>query len=338
MLRAEPGIDALRCSSLVETQPIGGTPGQQPFLNAAAVFETRLSAEQLHDLLHDVENRLGRRRAERWSARTIDLDLLLYGDARIHTPRLTVPHPRMAFRRFVLEPAAEIAPDMRHPTLGWSVSELLQRLDAAPPYVALLGPPGSGKTALARRLAESFKGTFLADPATETQQADAAGQPSETTAPHRVQSQLAAHKQYLHARCQQLAAQPWDASTALVVSDYFVDQCLAYAELALEPGPFREYCAAHQAATAELALPKLLVLTDTPPFANSAVSALNKTRPAADAPQSSAWHDRLRAKLLELASRPRVAPVLQVGGADLDAQFAEIVAAVQATQPLTQRA
>ncbi|MEX0714098.1 MAG: 2-amino-4-hydroxy-6-hydroxymethyldihydropteridine diphosphokinase, partial [Pirellulales bacterium] len=95
-----------------ETTPIGGPPGQSPFLNAALVIETALSPSRLLALLHQIEHELGRRREIVWGPRTIDLDLLLYGDAVIETPELTVPHPRMAFRRFVLQPAAEVAADM----------------------------------------------------------------------------------------------------------------------------------------------------------------------------------------------------------------------------------
>ncbi len=69
--------------------------------------------------------------AERWAARTLDIDLLLYGDEVIETPALTVPHLRMAFRRFVLEPAAEIAPKMIHPVIGWPLERLLLHLEAA---------------------------------------------------------------------------------------------------------------------------------------------------------------------------------------------------------------
>lgn len=148
-LRSSPHIDSLRCSRWRETAPVGGPDGQNRFLNGAAVAHTTLSADQLHALLVSIENRLGRTRHERWSARTIDLDLLLYGDEIIDKPALTVPHPRMAFRRFVLEPAAEVAPEMIHPLIGWSMASLVEHLNTAANYAALVGPPGSGKTAIA---------------------------------------------------------------------------------------------------------------------------------------------------------------------------------------------
>ena len=95
---------------------VGGPPDQGEFLNAAAVMETSITPLRFLEQLQRIESRHGRQRAERWAARTLDIDLLLYGDEVIETPMLTVPHPRMSFRRFVLEPAAEIAPRMFIPS------------------------------------------------------------------------------------------------------------------------------------------------------------------------------------------------------------------------------
>lgn len=155
----------MACSRWHESEPIGGPPGQQPFLNGALTLETSLSPAELLAVLKDLETQLGRRPAPRWAARAVDLDLLLYDELVLETPGLTVPHRRMAYRRFVLEPAVEIAAEMRHPSTGWTVGRLFQHLQQAAPYLAIGGLPGVGKTRLARLLAERSGGRLLLDPA-----------------------------------------------------------------------------------------------------------------------------------------------------------------------------
>jgi 2-amino-4-hydroxy-6-hydroxymethyldihydropteridine diphosphokinase len=111
-------IGAVRLSSVRETEPWGY--GDQPmFLNAVAELETPLSARSLLDHLLDVERRLGRERVgPQWGPRTIDLDLLLFGEETIDEPGLVVPHPRLAERAFVLEPLAELVPSLKIPGVG----------------------------------------------------------------------------------------------------------------------------------------------------------------------------------------------------------------------------
>jgi len=128
LLAAEPGIELVASSSIRETDPVGYE--EQPrFLNAAACVETELSARELLDVLLGIERRLGRTRTgQRYGPRTIDLDLLLYAEETVDEPGLHVPHPRLAERRFALEPLAELDPALVVPGAG-PVSALLAGLE-----------------------------------------------------------------------------------------------------------------------------------------------------------------------------------------------------------------
>jgi pantoate--beta-alanine ligase len=132
-----PGTNLLRLSSFVETRPVGGPAGQSNFFNGAAIIESSLSPAELLASLQSIENALGRERKEPWGPRTIDLDLLLYvhpyGQEDIESWGLTIPHPRMHERRFVLEPAAEIAANWVHWQKKATVQQLLDDLPAPLP-------------------------------------------------------------------------------------------------------------------------------------------------------------------------------------------------------------
>jgi len=123
-LDALPGVVAV--SALRETDPVG-IVDQPPFLNGAAALEMELAPRELLETLLAVERELGRERAERWGPRTIDLDLLLYGDETIDEPGLTVPHPRLHERRFALEPLLDLDPELAIPGRG-RVADLLAGL------------------------------------------------------------------------------------------------------------------------------------------------------------------------------------------------------------------
>ena len=123
-LRAEPGLRVTASSQFYETAPVGCPPGSGEFLNSVVAVETDRSPEDLLHLLLRIERQFGRTRSEPNSPRTLDLDLILYGDVILNTPDLTLPHPRMHERAFVLAPLAEVAPDAVHPVLGKSVGEL----------------------------------------------------------------------------------------------------------------------------------------------------------------------------------------------------------------------
>ncbi len=113
-------------SSYYETEPVGG-PEQGMFLNATALLETSIKPEPLLKMLQDIENAAGRKRLVHWGPRTLDIDMLIYGDVRMESDTLTLPHPHMNQRRFVLVPLVEIAPNLVHPSSGLTARELLAK-------------------------------------------------------------------------------------------------------------------------------------------------------------------------------------------------------------------
>ncbi len=127
LLGASEGIRVAQMATIIETEPIGGPP-QDLFLNTVVEINTSLAPHALLVTLKEIERRLGRvPSAERWGPRPIDLDILLYDDVVMQQPDLTIPHPRLHERLFVLEPLAQLAPDIVPPLLMKSAAELLDR-------------------------------------------------------------------------------------------------------------------------------------------------------------------------------------------------------------------
>lgn len=128
--RLRPHLSGFRASSIIETDPVDVPGPQPPYLNAVAIGRTDLDPAALLDLLLSIERERGRERPSLRAPRTLDLDLILYGDRVLHTSGMDVPHPRFRERRFVLAPLAEIAPEMRDPETGQTVSALFERLQS----------------------------------------------------------------------------------------------------------------------------------------------------------------------------------------------------------------
>ena len=127
LLLTQQGVEVVRVSSFLSTEPYGVTD-QPQFLNAVACVRTSLAPLALLDVLLATELAMGRVRLRRWGERNIDLDLLLYEDVVLDTKRLRLPHPDMQNRDFVLLPLAEIAPELKHPTLQKTIWELKENL------------------------------------------------------------------------------------------------------------------------------------------------------------------------------------------------------------------
>lgn len=151
----EAGHAVLLVSSNYVTPAMGEHAGDD-FVNAAAVVDSNIPAEDFLQLLHHIETEIGRTRTITWGPRVLDLDLLLYGSEVIETSTLVVPHPSMWYRRFVLQPLSEIAAGWVHPVLQQSILELRKRLDSLPLEFALPDFDGLVISELQRHLTATF--------------------------------------------------------------------------------------------------------------------------------------------------------------------------------------
>jgi 2-amino-4-hydroxy-6-hydroxymethyldihydropteridine diphosphokinase len=161
-LERDGPVNVTRFSSVFRTRPVGPNAGEE-FTNAAAEVETDLEPLVLLDLLQDLERRAGRTSGVHWGPRPLDLDLIFYADQIIDVPRLRVPHPACWYRRFVLDPLAEIASDVRHPVKRLTVEELRLRLLRRPLVLALAGSSHAQRQSLRDELLSRTQGGEILD-------------------------------------------------------------------------------------------------------------------------------------------------------------------------------
>ena len=322
-LSETPGMHLLHASSFYETRPAGGPSHQPNFLNGAALFETTLDPATVLELLHNVECQLGRVRIGTWGPRIIDLDLLLYEQEVIDSPTLTLPHPRMAWRRFVIEPAAEVAPNMIHPTTGWTLAKLRDHLNKTLRYVALAGGIGAGKTRLLLHLAQrktvhtileavdpALLSCFYANPSSHAKRVEL---------------------EFLHQRTEQLNSRQWESGPNIwIASDFWFDQSAAFARVWLNGKERDAFLEKWQAAREKVVRPRLIVFLD-PPLERLVQHVTDRGRPfeqAIDPARLEQIHDSIAVEL----RKPDVGPLLRLTGDDPQNDLRELTAALDAME------
>lgn len=245
-------------STFIETKALGSTDAPK-YLNAAVKISTGKSPQELFELLQSIENDLGRERKERWSPRTIDLDLLLYGDEVIKTEKLIVPHEQMHLRSFVLKCVCELDREILHPVLKQPVRVLAERLGGrdhmfepnCPQLISIAGIIGVGKTTLAEGLSETLKCKLIRESYdTNPYMAEVYAGKQEMA----LDSQLYFH----NSRVAQLKKSELAAGTA-VVSDYLFDKELIYARETLTAEQLSVYDKYNREAGIEVAKPVLVI-------------------------------------------------------------------------------
>jgi deoxyguanosine kinase len=238
-LNCSDGIALSWQSSVIESAALGGMD-QPGYLDCVACVVTSLSADELFSRMVEIEDQLGRIRTEKWGSRTIDLDLLLYGDEIINTDRLCVPHKQMHLRSFVLKGICELDVSIIHPVLGVSMGELAKRLNGGdffvdekkPQLISVAGVIGVGKTTLGLGLAGRF-GSELLREAYDTNPFLAEAYEGKDVA---LDSQL----YFLMSRFEQLGSNKLAAGEP-VVSDYVFEKDRIFAKQTLNDAQFAEY-------------------------------------------------------------------------------------------------
>jgi len=321
---AEIGVS--RWSRWYVTRAIGGPSGQDEFLNGAILLETQLNARQLFDELLRVENQLGRQRDIRWNARCLDLDLLLFDDLIIDDENLTIPHPRMVCRDFVLTPAAEVASEMIHPSSGLRIQELFNRLRQMPTYLALAGVSGTGKTQLVRRLHSTYNvhGLMASTETIDLPMFDV--EPTGRAWDTEIQC--------LQSRVGMLQESQWVDFQETLASDFWFDQSAAYAAIGLPRNLLDRFLVHWQAARQGVIQPTLVVFLEA--SGSTLVERIVQRGRESEPSLTVLQLEQIEHELLAILQQYQAAPVLCLDASDLEKVWTELAAAIEAirTRPI----
>lgn len=201
-------------SGYYRTPPVGGPGGQPPFVNAVVAIETQRSVWEVWEIVRRLEFEFGRQRNQRWEARKLDLDILLYDTHRIWTPQLKVPHPRMCMRRFILVPAAEVAGDWLEPVSGQTVAALELRLRTAPASLCLLAADRRRGTHILQAVARQALAEWRSGGAKFSSQHQAGRSSAPALDPHARWVELMEEPEH----CFALKGWPFDSNLAVVLA------------------------------------------------------------------------------------------------------------------------
>ena len=315
MLAEAEHIQLVRVSDLVETNPLAQA-NQPKYLNAVAELRTTLSPEDLLKTLVNIETALGRIRQEKWSSRTIDLDILLYGSRVIDSPHLTIPHPQMHLRSFVLNGLCKLNGDLLHPVIKESVNELANRLGGCdfvpnpdlPQLVSIAGVIGVGKTTLTKKLSNRLNCKMLLEPYdTNPFMPDVYAGKKELA----LDSQL----YFLTSRVEQLNHNTLKKGQ-LYITDYIFDKELIYSRETLTPEQLALYEKIYQPSNLKVTLPVLVIyLVDSPQNCLERIHKRNRPYEQKIEPQ---FLEDLDAGYEQLLKHWKICPVIRKHVPELD--------------------
>jgi 2-amino-4-hydroxy-6-hydroxymethyldihydropteridine diphosphokinase len=262
-LSQNPQIEVLRESEIVETRPLGKL-NQPDYLNSVVEIKTSLPIQELFVRMQEIEIEFDRVRMEKWSPRTIDLDLLLYGDMFFDSAELTVPHSEMHLRSFVLNGICQLDPELVHPVLKIPLNQLNDRLNGKdffldnkrPQLISIAGIIGVGKTTLAEKITKELSANLLLEPYAENPFLPGLYAGNKEFA-------LASQIYFLTSRTEQLSSDNLEKST-IHITDYIFEKELIYALKFLDEKQLALYQKTNKQISTKVTKPVLVIyLQDT---------------------------------------------------------------------------